>query len=98
MSPRRAVSAATGGPWTPKFQPLFRRAGVDMDDAANKVFVAGHHGPHPQEYHEYVYNALLRATKGKVGDEYTRAFKVRLASLKVQCATPGTYLNGLLTY
>jgi hypothetical protein len=95
---KNTVSAATGGPWTPKFAPLFKRAGVDMDDVENIVYVRGHHGPHPQEYHEYIYNALVKATKNKVGDEYRQAFLAKLAYLKIKCKTKGTYLNDLLTY
>ena len=39
-----AGSTAThsGGPWSPRFQELFDRAGMSLDDAANRVQVSGH--------------------------------------------------------
>ncbi|MGE6761595.1 AHH domain-containing protein [Corallococcus interemptor] len=38
-----------GGPWSPRIQKLFNRAGMSLDDSANKVRVPGHKGPHPQK-------------------------------------------------
>ena len=45
-------SPARGGPWSPRFEKLFKKAGMSLDDAANKVAVPGHRGPHPEAYHE----------------------------------------------
>ncbi|WP_375755881.1 AHH domain-containing protein [Corallococcus exercitus] len=50
-----------GGPWSPKFQELFDRAGMSLDDEVNTVRVRGHQGPHPREYHEEVYTRLSDA-------------------------------------
>ncbi|MBE4746771.1 hypothetical protein G4177_01110 [Corallococcus sp. ZKHCc1 1396] len=52
-----------GGPWSPRFQKIFDKAGMSLDDPANKVRVPGHRGPHPQEYHEEVFERLTRATR-----------------------------------
>lgn len=57
------VSTARGGPWTPRFKKLFDKAGMSMEDPANKVELLGHKGPHPEEYHEAVYEELNTATE-----------------------------------
>ncbi|WNG13732.1 AHH domain-containing protein [Cystobacter fuscus] len=55
-------STARGGPWTQRFKELFDKAGMSMEDQANKVALEGHKGPHPQTYHEAVYRRLRDAT------------------------------------
>ena len=50
--------------WTNRFKPFLDKAQLDIDGPDNKVYVPNHKGPHPDEYHEYVYNKLKRATKG----------------------------------
>jgi hypothetical protein len=94
---KNTISEARGGPWTPKFKPLFDKAGVDMDSIDNIVDVPGHRGPHPEAYHDAILNSLLAATKNKTGQQWIDAFKARLALLKVQCATEGHKLNNMLT-
>ena len=44
-------STARGGPWTQRFKDIFDKAGLSMEDQANKVALEGHKGPHPQAYH-----------------------------------------------
>ena len=90
-------STATGGPWTPVFEPLFEQAGVSMNSIANKVLVFGHKGPHPQQYHQAVFDRLVQATRGKEGEDYRRAFIDALNSLALEIATPGTALNSWVT-
>jgi len=55
---KNTVSAATGGPWTPRFANLFKRAGLSLDDEINLVRVPGHYGPHSEQYHRIVYQRL----------------------------------------
>ncbi|NMG68097.1 hypothetical protein GPA19_24495 [Azoarcus indigens] len=43
---KNCISAATGGPWTPRFEAIFDKAGMKLDDALNKIAVPGHKGPH----------------------------------------------------
>ena len=38
------------------------KAGMTLEDAANKVEVPGHSGPHPEAYHKAVYTRLEKAT------------------------------------
>jgi hypothetical protein len=80
-----------------KFEPLFTKAGYSMNDAVNKVYVAGHKGPHPEAYHQAVYKALLDATNGLSGEKYKTAFDSTLKELATQAQTVGSYLNKLLT-
>ncbi len=94
---KNSISAVRGGPWTPQFEPLFEKAGVSMNSLSNKTIVFGHRGPHPQAYHEAVYNSLIAATAGLDGEQYRAAFLNQLHVLAVQIATPGTSLNRLVT-
>jgi hypothetical protein len=95
---RNRKSALRGGPWTPRFEKLFARAGVRLKDPENIVDVQGHGGPHPQRYHEIVYERLQDAlgdcsTIAACRENLTR----ELRALAEEIATPGTELNQLVT-
>lgn len=94
---KNRVSTSRGGPWTPLFEPLFERAGLSMDSPLNKVGVEGHRGPHPEAYHQAVYDRLTRATRGLVGEEYKKMFIATLRTIGMEVSTPGTPLNRLVT-
>ena len=84
----------SGGPWTPRFRDLFARAGMSLNDSANKVRVRGHKGSHPEEYHQEVFDRLSEAMQGcrnvqQCGEALTGALQ-RLGRL---VSTPGTRLN-----
>ncbi|MFL5350786.1 MAG: AHH domain-containing protein [Hyalangium sp.] len=88
----------SGGPWTPRFRKLFDRAGLSLDDPANKVRVKGHKGPHPEEYHREVYRRLNDAVEGCSNMRQCReALTAELKKLAQEIATEGTYLNKLVT-
>jgi hypothetical protein len=88
----------SGGPWTPKFQKIFDKAGMSLNDPANKVRVNGHVGPHPQEYHEHVFEALRNATRTCRTMQQCRVSLTKaLERLAQQIKTEGTYLNELVT-
>jgi hypothetical protein len=92
------TSSARGGPWTPRFREIFAKAGMTLDDPANKMPLPGHYGPHPQRYHQIVMEELLDATKGCRSVLSCReALTSRLRKLARQIATPGTELNQLVT-
>jgi hypothetical protein len=57
-------STNNDGPWSPKFQELFDKAGMSLNDPANIVRVKGHKGPHPVEYHQRILDRLTGAMKG----------------------------------
>ncbi|MDY7233256.1 AHH domain-containing protein [Hyalangium rubrum] len=91
-------STLRGGPWTPRFERLFARAGMRLKDPENIVPLQGHLGPHPQRYHDIVYRRLDRA----LGDcraitECRGKLTRELRTLAEEIATPGTELNQLLT-
>jgi hypothetical protein len=91
-------SSLRGGPWTPRFEELFARAGMRLKDAENIVPIQGHKGPHPQQYHDTVYRRLDRA----MGDcrsiaECRGRLTGALRRLADEIATPGTDLNRLVT-
>jgi RHS repeat-associated protein len=92
---KNSISTAAGGPYTPKFEILFKKAGMTLQDALNKIPVLGHQGPHP-EYNAAVYERLQNAVKGLSGDEYKSALQNELAAIGKESATPGTALNKLL--
>ncbi|XXF78922.1 AHH domain-containing protein [Myxococcaceae bacterium GXIMD 01537] len=91
------TSATRGGPWTPLFRRLFARAGMDLDDPANRVYLAGHRGPHPEEYHSVVHD-LLDAVLGRCRsrEECRRDLLDALRDIASQVCTPGTQLHRLV--
>ncbi|HLL03487.1 MAG TPA: AHH domain-containing protein [Myxococcaceae bacterium] len=88
----------SGGPWTPKFEQIFNQAGMSLNDPTNKVRVRGHVGPHPQEYHEHVFEALREATRTCRTMQQCRASLTKaLERLAQQIKTEGSSLNKLVT-
>jgi hypothetical protein len=91
-------SALRGGPWTPMFEELFARAGMRLNHPENIVPLQGHKGPHPQRYHEVVYERLQRTLGNCSSIAECRPILTRaLDRLAQEIATPGTELNRLLT-
>ncbi|WP_395851233.1 AHH domain-containing protein [Cystobacter fuscus] len=91
-------SPARGGPWTPKLKKFFDKAGMSMEDEANKVRIPGHKGPHPRAYHERVYQRLAGAvedctTTARCRDALTR----ELGKLARELKEVGSGLNKLVT-
>jgi hypothetical protein len=91
-------STLRGGPWTPRFEQLFARAGMRLKDPENIVPLEGHKGPHPQRYHELVHESLNRALGNcrTLADCRARLL-IALDDLAQSVATPGTDLNRLVT-
>jgi hypothetical protein len=95
---RNKKSSQRGGPWTPLFEKLFARAGMRLQDAENIVPIRGHRGPHPQRYHEIVYERLDRALGDCSSIAVCRENLTReLRDIAEEIATPGTELNQLVT-
>ena len=86
-----------GMQWSLKFLPLFKKAGYKLSDAINKVFVKGHYGPHPDQYHKKVFDRLNTATKGLTGSKYKEVFEKTLTEIGNEAAKKGTELNKLIT-
>ncbi|RKH37880.1 hypothetical protein D7Y23_38830 [Corallococcus sp. AB050B] len=87
-----------GGPWSPRFQKLFDRAGMSLDDEVNTVRVPGHKGPHPEAYHKAVYKRL-RDALGRCRTILTcrESLVEELQSLGQEISTQNTPLNLLVT-
>ena len=95
---RNEKSSKNGGPWTPLFRRLFKKAGMELSDPENIVEVAGHRGPHPRAYHEQVLQELSASmetcrTVVHCREVLTNALRV----LAKEASTQGTPLNQLLT-
>jgi hypothetical protein len=87
-----------GGPWTPRFREIFARAGMSMEDPANKLPLPGHYGPHPERYHEIVLKELANATATcRSVVECRVKLAEALQALAEEIANPGSELNQLVT-
>jgi hypothetical protein len=80
----------SGQQWSVQFENIFSQFGMNLSSAENKVYVIDHFGPHPQEYHQAVFDFLSQASSRS-------DLESRLYQLGQQASTPGTYLNSLLT-
>jgi hypothetical protein len=95
---KNSISDATGGPWTPKFEVLFRRANMTLDDPANIIYLLGHQGPHPELYHDEVYRRLETALGScRNPAECRNRLTTELDSIAAEICRPGAYLYKLLT-
>lgn len=92
------IATVRGGPWTQKLKPFFDKAGMSMKDPANTVPLPGHKGPHPEEYHQVVFDHLKKATaKCPNQQECAVALRQALRELAEEITTKGSRLNKLLT-
>lgn len=86
--------------WTKEFQRFFDGADLNINRATeNLVPVPGHRGPHPVEYHKYVYVTLDQATRGLIPGTpaYRAAVTTTLESIKSQAVIGGSQVNKWLT-
>lgn len=90
-------SLRKGGPWTPRFQAIFDKAGMSLNDPSNIVSVLGHKGPHPREYHQAVYDRLKGATQDATGADYEQRLRAELNSIANDAQTSGSQINDWLT-
>jgi HNH/ENDO VII superfamily nuclease len=90
-------SSLRGGSWTPRFKEIFDKAGMSMNDPDNKIQLIGHKGPHPQKYHEAVYEHLHRATRTCPNQrECARALRTALQELAAELNKTDSTLYKLL--
>lgn len=92
------VSDVSGGPWTPRFEVLFGRAAMSLDDPANIVYLIAHQGPHPEAYHQEIYTRLETALGRCRGKAECRAKIIEeLEQIAADICKSGSALNKLLT-
>ncbi|OJH34257.1 AHH domain-containing protein [Cystobacter ferrugineus] len=91
-------STARGGPWTPRLKRLFDKAGMSMEDPANKVRIPGHKGPHPEAYHSRVHRQLVDAVEDcETTAQCREALTRELGKLASELKRVGSDLNKLVT-
>ena len=61
--------------WTPLFEEIVGKYGLKLDDLWNKYSMP-HRGPHPTEYHQWVYSEMMKIVNqiGGEGVEYQEQF------------------------
>ncbi|MCY1074185.1 AHH domain-containing protein [Archangium lansingense] len=92
------ISENNGGPWTPDFEILFKKAGMSLDDPANIVYLRDHKGPHPKEYHSEIFERLNDEIKTcRTRAECQAKLVDELDRIAGEVCTPGSKLNKLAT-
>ncbi|MGZ3460872.1 MAG: AHH domain-containing protein, partial [Archangium sp.] len=95
---RNNESSARGGPWTPRLKEFFDKAGMSMEDDANKVPIPGHKGPHPEEYHQEVFKRLGESVEDcETTAQCREALTRELEELAKELKEAGSELNKLVT-
>jgi hypothetical protein len=88
------TSDTNGGPWTPLFEKLFNKAGLSLNDKANQIRIRGHQGPHPEEYHDEVYERVRSVLSTCRGTAQCREVLLKvLKTLARDLMTPGNELR-----
>jgi hypothetical protein len=95
---KNEISEVSGGPWTPRFELLFARAGMSLNDPANIVYLVAHQGPHPEQYHLQVHQRLEAALGSCRSKVDCRAKLIQmLDKIAADICKPGSMLNKLLS-
>jgi A nuclease family of the HNH/ENDO VII superfamily with conserved AHH len=77
--PIHHIASDKSSAWTPQFSKFFNKAHMSISkDPCNLLELRGHQGPHPQEYHMWVWLRLAAATDGKSGKAYATALRSEL--------------------
>ncbi len=95
---KNKISDSRGGPWTPRFELLFAKAGMSLEDAANKVYLLKHAGPHSEAYHTEVFERLGDAVRRCSNKDACKSALTReLHKIADEVCTPGSRLHQLAT-
>jgi hypothetical protein len=80
--------------WSAKFDAIFKKGGMTLEDAANRLELPVHNGPHSQNYHQWVYDELNKAVRGlKREEQIGAAIKGTLAKLAVIIENDAAIIN-----
>ena len=91
------TSTTRGGPWTPRFKKFFDKAGMSMEDPANKLLLDGHKGPHPEAYHREVYRRLKEVSDQCMTPQQCRSTLTHaLRKMMHELSDPSSTLRQLL--
>jgi RHS repeat-associated protein len=77
-----ATNKSVKSGFTKQFARIFKKAGMTLQDAANKVFLLGHKGRHAIRYHQHVLERLSKAVSGKSGAEARNALVKELQLIR----------------
>ncbi|AKJ07744.1 HNH/ENDO VII superfamily nuclease [Archangium gephyra] len=95
---KNRISDSRGGPWTPRFELIFAKAGMSLEDDANKVYLLKHAGPHSEAYHTEVFTRLRDAVQTCSNKVACRIELTKeLNKIADQVCTPGSRLHRLAT-
>ncbi|WNG42642.1 hypothetical protein F0U61_54395 [Archangium violaceum] len=95
---KNEISTSQGGPWTPLFKTLFAKAGMSLDAKENLVYLAGHKGPHSEEYHEEIHERLrVAVARCRTQEQCRDALMRELKRIADEVCTPGSRLHRLAT-
>ena len=81
--------------FTEQFNRVFSRAGMNLQDDANKLLLQGHSGRHSPKYHQYVLGRLKTVTDGLSGNNYTRALRNELGSIRTELTRNPDLVKGI---
>lgn len=94
---KNPIADTAGGPWTPECERIFKMAGMTLEDAANKVRINGHEGPHPEFYHNEVMTRLQASVRTCRTTERCRTSLLKeLATIADELLTPGSELRSFI--
>ncbi|EPX60573.1 hypothetical protein D187_001727 [Cystobacter fuscus DSM 2262] len=95
---KNRISDSRGGPWTPLFEIIFAKAGMSLEDAANKVYLLKHAGPHSEAYHTEIFERISRAVRTCPNKDACRVELTReLNKIADEVCSPGSRLHRLAT-
>jgi hypothetical protein len=99
IATRSDLGRARKKAWTPRFAALFARAGMSLKDPLNLIYMQEHASPHPEVYHQEIYDRLQATLEG-CGDRETCAEVLRMAlrRLAAELCTPDTPLSSLVSW
>jgi hypothetical protein len=81
--------------WARKSQAILARAGIGLNSIKNKVDLLLHHGPHPELYHQRVYERLAEVADGLRGAALTKAIEEELAKIAEELRADPSKLSGI---
>lgn len=83
--------------WSLQFEEILTRAGMTFNDDANLIYVLGHVGPHPQEYHAIVAEQLRMISRDLSQEAYKNEVKLTLKNISREIVKSGSRLNQLIS-
>lgn len=95
----RRKKSKLGPAWTPKFEALFERAGMDLEDPLNLLYLQEHNSPHTEAYHQAIYERLQATLEG-CGDQASCESVLRMALRRLanEICTPDTPLSSMVSW